>query len=900
MILEVAKEFKPLGITSGIIQNTSTISTLEISDTNEFGSGIFIYPLCEHAFTDKTLYVRCIDGTARVRIVEPFELNSNGGGNVTIIGGSSYVLPTASEYVKGGIKIGTGLSMADETLNVTLDCSLPIATQNLLGGVKVGDNLSITSDGVLSCTVTGGGEDNVIEAVNIDGLPQPIRDKTVMINLSEYAKKADVTNLFRYKSSVYSYDYLPTAGMQIGDVYNIENDGGKDFKGIDIKAGDNVVWNGSSWDVLGGTCEFEQYTLPPATRDSLGGIIVGDGLKITNSGKLNVTLNPGDTNIIEKISLDGVQQTISNKTAILDLSAYAKNRDIGSVFRYKNSVLTFDDLPPAESVRAGDVYNIRKAGGTDAYGTSIEAGDNVVWNGGTWDILAGNFELPTASENVKGGIIVGDGLKITARGVLSCNISQAECVKYKGVLGTLDLLPENPELYEMWQYVGSTVNTARPLLIGLYHRAGSLEYTISYGDVLLWDGACWIQLTSNYTLPTASSSTKGGVKIGTGLQMNGDTLNVTLDSGDKYSVFGGATESTGGTSGLVPQPVAGENDKFLRGDGTWAEANTTVINMGGSTVVLDGGKAIQGGLWQDYVTGIGGISSTLCLKLRLNDYEYNFHYDNSEKVGTTETILETVSPMVYPLGTTPSTVDGGIWYGLNTDSLHTYEFPEIKVHRGVYNYGYFYDSITYKGNNDSLVCYMPFESTVDDAITPQQITWKKTPKNYQIVDCPLGGKALLCNSSATDVLYTGDGQQGNEVITLRPLTFDFWFYIDHDTLPSTNIKIAQIRVTSSGSSTEHSLINTGSGTITFGGVDVTSFFSPKNFNHCAVTRNNNVYTFYLNGRRAAQFTRNYNFRDVQIGYNNTDIRTYYSRFRIFNQVVWEDEFEPPKLEDYFK
>ena len=92
MILEVAKEFKPLGITSGIIQNTSTISTLEISDTNEFGSGIFIYPLCEHAFTDKTLYVRCIDGTARVRIVEPFELNSNGGGNVTIIGGSSYVL----------------------------------------------------------------------------------------------------------------------------------------------------------------------------------------------------------------------------------------------------------------------------------------------------------------------------------------------------------------------------------------------------------------------------------------------------------------------------------------------------------------------------------------------------------------------------------------------------------------------------------------------------------------------------------------------------------------------------------------------------------------------------------------------------------------------------------------
>ena len=32
---------------------------------------------------------------------------------------------------------------------------------------------------------------------------------------------------------------------------------------------------------------------------------------------------------------------------------------------------------------------------------------------------------------------------------------------------------------------------------------------------------------SNYTLPTASADTKGGVKIGSGLQMNGDVLSAT-------------------------------------------------------------------------------------------------------------------------------------------------------------------------------------------------------------------------------------------------------------------------------------------------------------------------------------------------------------------------------------
>jgi hypothetical protein len=33
----------------------------------------------------------------------------------------------------------------------------------------------------------------------------------------------------------------------------------------------------------------------------------------------------------------------------------------------------------------------------------------------------------------------------------------------------------------------------------------------------------------------------------------------------------GATEEENGTMGLVPAPSAGDNSKFLRGDGTWAE-----------------------------------------------------------------------------------------------------------------------------------------------------------------------------------------------------------------------------------------------------------------------------------------------------------------------------------------
>lgn len=48
-------------------------------------------------------------------------------------------------------------------------------------------------------------------------------------------------------------------------------------------------------------------------------------------------------------------------------------------------------------------------------------------------------------------------------------------------------------------------------------------------------------------------------------------------------VMAGATSSTGGSSGLVPQPKAGDHTKFLSGNGTW---NTIPIpDVSGTTIV---------------------------------------------------------------------------------------------------------------------------------------------------------------------------------------------------------------------------------------------------------------------------------------------------------------------------
>ncbi len=59
---------------------------------------------------------------------------------------------------------------------------------------------------------------------------------------------------------------------------------------------------------------------------------------------------------------------------------------ISSVYRYKDSVATYANLP-ASGQTIGDVYNV-----VAAYG-DYPAGTNWAWNGSTWDALGGSFTI---------------------------------------------------------------------------------------------------------------------------------------------------------------------------------------------------------------------------------------------------------------------------------------------------------------------------------------------------------------------------------------------------------------------------------------------------------------------------------------------------------------------------
>ena len=124
-----------------------------------------------------------------------------------------------------------------------------------------------------------------------------------------------------------------------------------------------------------------------------------------------------------------------------------------------------------------------------------------------------------------------------------------------------------------------------------------------------------------YTLPNASSTTVGGVKVhaDTVVGQNGSPLQTAVNSGRLYALapyadvdmaglfmpgegfeqvyvgldgqeaqkvdgqfdvakMGGATASAAGKAGMVPQPAAGDQMKYLRGDGTWDDIRPALLS----------------------------------------------------------------------------------------------------------------------------------------------------------------------------------------------------------------------------------------------------------------------------------------------------------------------------------
>lgn len=114
-------------------------------------------------------------------------------------------------------------------------------------------------------------------------------------------------------------------------------------------------------------------------------------------------------------------------------------------------------------------------------------------------------------------------------------------------------------------------------------------------------------LLNKPTIPTVNNATltikQNDVSKGT-FTANASANKTISITDTTYSDFTGATDSVAGSSGLVPAPAAGDNTKYLRGDGTWQ--TISAYSLPPATTTTLGGVIVGAGLNVD----ANGIIST--------------------------------------------------------------------------------------------------------------------------------------------------------------------------------------------------------------------------------------------------------------------------------------------------
>lgn len=225
---------------------------------------------------------------------------------------------------------------------------LPTADSTTLGGVKSGDNVAISEEGVMS------------------------------VDLSAYQKTATADGKYYTKTSA--------ATDLATKVDKVE---GKHLSTEDFTSAEKTK-------LAGVAVGANKYVLPVASATISGGIKVGANLQMVD-GVLNAVQGTIDVTPFET-KVNAANTYVSKTSLTTTLTDYAKKSDISQAVIYRGSVDAFTDLPVAAQNKTGDMYNITTAGGTDANGSPIKAGDNVVWNGTGWDNYGGTFTIDTATD----------------------------------------------------------------------------------------------------------------------------------------------------------------------------------------------------------------------------------------------------------------------------------------------------------------------------------------------------------------------------------------------------------------------------------------------------------------------------------------------------------------------
>lgn len=166
-----------------------------------------------------------------------------------------------------------------------------------------------------------------------------------------------VTGFAKYAGSVDNYSDLPVSGNNVGDVWNIVNADAAH----QIKAGDNVIWNGKTWDNLSGFVDLSNY---PTNKDVAKAIVdttySGGTITFIHKDGTKSTATIGDTSHAIQADQDGDGNVIT-LTYYKATDAAIVHQSFQNQINEKQDTLTFDSTPTADSHNPVTSDGIRKA-----------------------------------------------------------------------------------------------------------------------------------------------------------------------------------------------------------------------------------------------------------------------------------------------------------------------------------------------------------------------------------------------------------------------------------------------------------------------------------------------------------------------------------------------------------
>lgn len=125
--------------------------------------------------------------------------------------------------------------------------------------------------------IAQGAQVNKLEYITVDGVQVPMTGTTGNINLSAYAKKSDITKMYRVKGNITWAELIAKTDAEVGDVYNVTDQGGANYVCIVEKTA-----GAASWDKLGDIVDLSIYDTSEEVDEKISKVPAFKVLETTN------------------------------------------------------------------------------------------------------------------------------------------------------------------------------------------------------------------------------------------------------------------------------------------------------------------------------------------------------------------------------------------------------------------------------------------------------------------------------------------------------------------------------------------------------------------------------------------------------------------------------------------